>query len=118
MAEPINTTASEEELQEMIAETETGARNPTGAIPKKILFFVPLIWTLFQLWYASPLPFIFNLFVLNDTEARAIHLAFAVFLGVQHFLVTPKDLSKINHAFFTVNGLASLGYFLVVLISL
>jgi TRAP transporter 4TM/12TM fusion protein len=81
MAEPTHTIASEEELQEMIAETETGARNPTGAIPKKILFFVPLFWTLFQLWYASPLPFIFNFFVLNDTEARAIHLAFALFLS-------------------------------------
>ncbi|MBC2711669.1 MAG: TRAP transporter permease [Desulfosarcina sp.] len=65
----------------MVAETESGARNPAGAIPKKILFFVPLIWTLFQLWYASPLPFLFNFFVLNDTEARAIHLAFAMFLA-------------------------------------
>jgi TRAP transporter 4TM/12TM fusion protein len=81
MAEPTHTTASEEELQEMIAETETGARSPTGAIPKNILFFVPLAWTIFQLWYASPLPFIFNIFVLNDTEARAIHLAFAIFLS-------------------------------------
>ena len=94
MAEPTNTTASEEELQEMIAETETGARNPTGAIPKKILFFVPLIWTLFQLWYASPLPFIFNFFVINDTEARAIHLAFAVFLAYTAyptFKSSPRD---------------------------
>ncbi len=81
MTEPKNIPASEEELQEMIAETKTGARNPTGAIPKNVLFFVPLIWTLFQLWYASPLPFIFNFFVLNDTEARAIHLAFALFLS-------------------------------------
>lgn len=81
MTEATNKTASDDELQEMIAETETGARNPTGAIPKKILFYVPLIWTLFQLWYASPLPFIFNIFVLNDTEARAIHLAFAIFLS-------------------------------------
>ena len=81
MAEPTNIPASEEDLQEMIAETETGARNPTGAIPKNILFFVPLTWTLFQLWYASPLPFIFNFFVINDTEARAIHLAFAIFLS-------------------------------------
>jgi TRAP transporter 4TM/12TM fusion protein len=81
MAEPKTTTASEDELQEMIAETETGARNPTGTIPKKVLFFVPLIWTLFQLWYSSPLPFMFNIFVLNDTEARAIHLAFAIFLS-------------------------------------
>ncbi|MCG6291074.1 C4-dicarboxylate ABC transporter, partial [Vibrio vulnificus] len=35
----------------------------------------------FQLWYASPLPFIFNFGVLNDTEARAIHLTFAIFLA-------------------------------------
>ncbi|HEY5672833.1 MAG TPA: TRAP transporter permease [Malonomonas sp.] len=76
---------SEEELQEMIAETESGARNPTGAFPKKVLFFVPLLWTLFQLWYASPLPFLFNVFVLNDTEARAIHLAFAIFLAFTAF---------------------------------
>ncbi len=71
----------EDKLQEMIAEADTGARNPVGRLPKSILFFVPLIWTLFQLWYASPLPFIFNVFVLNDTEARAIHLAFAMFLA-------------------------------------
>ena len=81
MTESTDSLKSEEQLQEMIAESDTGARNPTGAIPKKMLFFVPLIWTLFQLWYASPLPFIFNFFVLNDTEARAIHLAFAVFLA-------------------------------------
>jgi TRAP transporter 4TM/12TM fusion protein len=94
MAEPTSIPASEEELQEMIAETETGARNPTGAIPKKILFFVPLIWTLFQLWYASPLPFIFNFFVLNNTEARSIHLAFAVFLAYTAyptFKSSPRD---------------------------
>ena len=94
MAEPTNIPASEEKVQEMIAETETGARNPTGAIPKKILFFVPLAWTLFQLWYASPLPFIFNFFVLNDTEARAIHLAFALFLSYTAyptFKKSPRD---------------------------
>ncbi len=70
---------------EKIVEVESGARNPTGAIPKKILFFVPLLWTLFQLWIASPLPFIFNFLVLNSTEARAIHLAFAIFLAFTAF---------------------------------
>ena len=68
-----------------IVESESGARNPTGAVPKKILFYVPLAWTLFQLWYASPLPFLFNFFVLNSTEARAIHLAFAIFLAFTAF---------------------------------
>jgi TRAP transporter 4TM/12TM fusion protein len=81
MTESTDTAKSQDELQEMIAETDTGARNPTSTIPKKILYYVPLAWTIFQLWYASPLPFIFNIFVLNDTEARAIHLAFAVFLS-------------------------------------
>jgi TRAP-type uncharacterized transport system fused permease subunit len=81
MAESNSNAASSIDPDALVTETESGARNPTGAIPKKILFYVPLIWTLFQLWYASPLPFIFNIFVLNDTEARAIHLAFAIFLS-------------------------------------
>jgi len=91
MTEAHETIKTEEELQEMIAESESGARNPTGAFPKKVLFAVPLIWTLFQLWYASPLPFIFNVFVLNDTEARAIHLAFAIFLSFTAFPTFKKS---------------------------
>jgi TRAP-type uncharacterized transport system fused permease subunit len=74
-----------EKLQEMIAEMDTGGRNPTNRIAKGVLFFVPLLWTIFQLWYSSPLPFIFNVLVLNDTEARAIHLAFAMFLAYTAF---------------------------------
>jgi TRAP transporter 4TM/12TM fusion protein len=81
MTETNNTVADQDALQEMIAEADTGARNPSGTIPKKVLFFVPLLWTIFQLWYASPLPFIFNFMVFNSTEARAIHLAFAMFLA-------------------------------------
>ena len=36
---------------------------------------------MFQLWIASPLPFSLGIFVLNDTQSRSIHLAFAMFLG-------------------------------------
>lgn len=75
----------EENVQDMVAEVDTGGRNPKGALSKNVLFFIPLIWTIFQLWYASPLPFMLNIFVLNDTEARAIHLAFAVFLAYTAF---------------------------------
>ncbi len=99
MAELKESIKTDAELQEMIAETDSGARNPTGAIPKKILFLVPLIWTLFQLWYASPLPFLFNFFVLNDTEARAIHLAFAVFLSFTAYPTlksSPRDYIPIQ----------------------
>lgn len=94
MSKAQNTAAPETQLQEMIAQTETGSRRPTGAISKRILFFVPLCWTLFQLWYSSPLPFIFNIFVFNSTEARAIHLAFALFLAYTAyptFRSSPRD---------------------------
>jgi len=85
MTTPTETPLPSEELQEMIAEADTGGRNPKGQISKNVLFLVPLCWTLFQLWYASPLPFLLNIFVINDTEARAIHLAFAVFLAYTAF---------------------------------
>jgi len=85
MTKPTEKPLADEHVQDMVAEADTGARNPKGAIPQNILFFVPLGWTFFQLWYASPLPYMFNFFVLNSTEARAIHLAFAMFLAYTAF---------------------------------
>lgn len=63
-----------------VLQTETGGRAATGTAAK-ILFVVPLLWSLFQLWIASPLPYIVELGVFNSTEARSIHLAFAAFLA-------------------------------------
>ena len=67
-------------LDELVAASDTGARAPAGAVGKMLLW-VAIAWSLFQLWYASPLPFVFNFFVLNNAEARSIHLAFALFLA-------------------------------------
>jgi TRAP transporter 4TM/12TM fusion protein len=69
-----------EELQQLVADTDTGGRKPAGWTAR-LLFGVALAWALFQTWYASPLPFALRFGVLNDTEARAIHLAFALFLA-------------------------------------
>ena len=99
-----------------IVESESGARNPTGAIPKKILFYVPLAWTLFQLWYASPLPFLFNVFVLNSTEARAIHLAFAMFLAFTAFPTfkrSPTSYIPIQDWILGLIGAFSSGYLFI-----
>ncbi|WP_421910470.1 TRAP transporter permease [Marinobacter sp.] len=63
-----------------VLQTETGGRAATGTAAK-ILFVVPLLWSLFQLWIASPLPYIVEFGVFNSTEARSIHLAFAAFLA-------------------------------------
>ena len=64
----------------MVAESDTGGRRPTG-LTAKIVMYAAMAWSLFQMWIASPLPFAFGVFVLNDTQSRSIHLAFAMFLG-------------------------------------
>ena len=68
----------------IVAEADTGGRSPSG-VSARVLLIVPFIWSVFQLWYASPLPFMLRVAVLNDTEARAIHLAFAIFLAFLSF---------------------------------
>lgn len=68
------------ELQELVAEADTGSRKLAG-VTGTFLFLVALAWAVFQFWYASPLPFEFGFGILNDTEARAVHLAFAMFLA-------------------------------------
>jgi TRAP transporter 4TM/12TM fusion protein len=67
------------DVEQLVAEVDTGGRN-AGGLTGQILLCTAVAWSLFQLWYASPLPFVFNFGVLNDTEARAIHLGFALFL--------------------------------------
>ena len=69
-----------EDLQQIVAEADTGGRK-LGGIPGAIVFWLAVAWSLYQLWYASPLPFTFNWGILNDTEARSLHLAIALFLG-------------------------------------
>ena len=39
----------------------------------------------------------------------------ALLIGYEHSLVRPDDLSRVNQAFFQVNGVISVGLFLIVL---
>jgi TRAP transporter 4TM/12TM fusion protein len=73
-------TAIPESLDQIVKDADLGGREPVGAVGK-LLMVVAGCWSLFQLWYASPLPFVLKFGILNDTEARAVHLAFAVFLA-------------------------------------
>ncbi|MCW5691705.1 MAG: TRAP transporter permease [Pseudolabrys sp.] len=79
MTDAHKATATREELEAMVAEADTGGRKTTG-FNKNFIFGVALAWALFQLWYASPLPYLFNFGVVNDGKARIIHLAFAFLL--------------------------------------
>ena len=72
---------SAEQIDDLVAQSDTGARAPKGVIGKWSLWLIPLFWSLYQLWIASPLPFELGILVWNDTQTRAIHLAFAVLLA-------------------------------------
>ncbi|MGY9047588.1 MAG: TRAP transporter permease, partial [Rhodobacterales bacterium] len=78
---------SQTDLDALVASSDTGGRNVTGSVGL-FLMLVALSWSLFQLWFASPIPFMINFGVFNDTEARSIHLAFALFLAFAAFPAT------------------------------
>jgi 4-hydroxybenzoate polyprenyltransferase len=42
-------------------------------------------------------------------------LVVAVLLAVEHALVSPRDLRRLNAAFFTMNGVISIAFFVFVL---
>ncbi|HSP31448.1 MAG TPA: TRAP transporter permease [Halomonas sp.] len=68
------------DLDDLVASTDSGARKPAG-MPGKLLVSIAAAWSLFQLWIASPLPYLVGFGVFNATQARSIHLAFALFLA-------------------------------------
>lgn len=100
-------TSTAVDVDDIIADSDTGGRAPTGAMSRWLLLAVPLVWAIFQLWIASPLRYdvvllwndsflanITKLSILNDTQTRAIHLAFAMFLA---FIAFPTLKSSPRH---------------------
>ena len=82
-----------DKLDNVVAEADMGGRRPAGPAGK-VLALIAIAWSLFQLWYASPLPFELGFGVFNDTEARAIHLSFALILAFAAFPAlasSPRD---------------------------
>ena len=58
-------------IKSKIHEDLSPTRNLTG-LHLKIVAAIAIIWSLFQLWYASPFPFIFNIGMFKGLPARAI----------------------------------------------
>ncbi|MED5344009.1 MAG: C4-dicarboxylate ABC transporter, partial [SAR324 cluster bacterium] len=85
-SEPEDNQISEEELKEQLDEivssVDTGARDTTSGAGK-ILALVALVWSLFQIWIASPFPYLVADWIplLNSTHIRSAHLGFAMFLA-------------------------------------
>ena len=70
-----------------------GSRRNLTSWNLKLVGGLAVLWSLFQLWYASPLPFIFDFGIFIDVPARAIHLAFGMSLC---FLAYPAFKSGRN----------------------
>jgi TRAP transporter 4TM/12TM fusion protein len=77
-------------IESKISEDLSPTKNLTG-LHLKIVVAIAITWSLFQLWYASPFPFIFNIGMFKGLPARAIHLGFALLLA---FLIFPISKNK------------------------
>ena len=78
---------SKQSADDLVAATDSGARNPAGAVGA-VLAWAAFAWSAFQLWIASPLPYMVGnvIPVMNNTDTRSIHLAFGLLLA---FLAYP-----------------------------
>ncbi|MGY3928523.1 TRAP transporter permease [Aeromonas simiae] len=97
--------------EELIAQ-DVGARLPQGSM-SWVIAGLALLWSLFQLWIASPLPFMVGVGVLNDTETRSIHLAFAILLAYLVFPAlrsSPRDRVPLPDIALGVIGALVAGY--------
>ncbi len=103
------------DLEDMVAQADTGGRKPTG-FSKSFVFTVALAWALFQLWYASPLPYKLGWGVIPDGHARIIHLTFAFLLAFTTFPArksSPREYIPILDWMLAAVGVIVAGYLIV-----
>ena len=115
MTDSIQAAPAREALETMVAEADTGGRKPTG-ISKTYIFVVSLGWALFQLWYASPLPYKLNFGVINDGQARVIHLSFAFLLAFATFPAlksSPRNRIPVTDWILAALGIGAAVYLLI-----
>lgn len=80
---------SEEELQELVASSDAGARSPVGAVGT-MMAVVAIVWSVFQILLASPwAPYILPGAIINNS--RLFHLSFALFLVFLAYPLTKKS---------------------------
>ena len=86
---------SDEELQDLVASADSGARNPKNRNVALLIAGLALAWSLFQLWIAQPMLWFGEWFsVMNSSQTRPLHLFFAIvlaFLAYPAFKSSPRD---------------------------
>jgi TRAP transporter 4TM/12TM fusion protein len=112
MADQKDIAAPEIDVNKLVAESDSGGRTP-GPQVHRLIVGVCLCWSLFQLWIASPLPFTLGIGVFNDTQSRAVHLAFAIFLAYLAYPAlksSPRDRVPVQDWVFALIGAACASY--------
>src|SRR5210317_1161680 len=84
---------------DIVAQVDTGGRAPKGAVARFVAG-TAFVWALFQLYIGSNLPFWLSdvtglgFWIVTNSDARLIHLAFGLFLAALAFPLyksAPKD---------------------------
>ena len=80
------------DVDKLVTSNDIGGRQSSGIQLKVILFFA-FFWAVFQIWIASPFPYMMESDLLrwNSNQARSIHLAFAIFLVFVSFPFSEKS---------------------------
>jgi len=81
-----STVLSNEELDDLVASSDVGGRAPKNRNVALLIAGLALVWSLWQVWIASPIPYMLSWGVFSGKEARPIHLAFSLMLA---FLAYP-----------------------------
>ena len=89
MAEQAIPEISQEEIEKQVEEIEYVGRKH-GPHLAVVVGAIAALWSLFQLWIASPFPYVFGFGIITGVPARGIHLAFAFLLC---FLMFPAAKS-------------------------
>jgi TRAP transporter 4TM/12TM fusion protein len=105
---------SEEELQDLVASSDSGGRNPVGPVATAMAV-IAFVWSLFQIVLASPVS---NLLLPGDiiNNSRQIHLAFAIFLAFMAYPAlssSPRSYIPVQDWIMAFTGafIAMYGYF-------
>lgn len=88
---------TDEELQDLVASTDSGARNPRSRAVALLIAGLALFWALFQVWIAEPQFWFGQLAfvkILGSDQTRPMHLALALalaFLAYPAAKTSPRD---------------------------
>ncbi len=89
---------SDEDLQDLVASTDSGARNPTNRLVALLIAGLALFWSIFQIWIADPqfwlAQYIPGISIIGSDQTRPMHLALALtlaFLAYPAFKSSPRN---------------------------